>query len=351
MIWKASFVIKNYIFESPMTINYKPFTSEIKYEILPNNKGTKVSIVFDTEVSKPPALQRRKALILLSAFKEISAPFIGEAFDTELVELIPASEKDRKEYDKIEVPDDLFFASKPKIVRRDIIEKIQKSFSEVLTSKPVISLEELPKYQSLVILRTMLRWYNRGLESKNLLDKFISLWVTFNVIYDSLWRRDHPKGKRPTHSDRILDCICRTLNEDECKQILEPYEFILPDQMPPYELIGTRQELDELIKSKDIKKIEANHKKFLDKEKQDLGFNKKDLLVYTYGLDFGKYWYTEDWISSLAQVLLHTYGVRNSVFHSGEIPLEEVPDSYQFWTIRNDILCKVNALLLVKILA
>jgi hypothetical protein len=155
-----------------------------------------------------------------------------------------------------------------------------------------------------------------------------------------------------------LDCICHTANEDECKQIFEPYTFVLPEKMPPYELIGTtHEELNELLKSKDIKKIEANHKKFLDKEKRDLGFNTRDYLVNKYGLDFGKYWYIEDWVNSLAQVMLNIYGVRNLVFHSGEIPIEAVEgiiddtDSFQYWSMLNDILSKVDARLITKILS
>ena len=350
MIWKASFIIRNYIFEKPMSINYKPFTSEITYEALPNKKGTTISIIFDTEVSKPPVLQRRKALMLLSMFKEISAPFIMGDFDTELVELVPVSEKDKKEYNNIKSPDDYSFTSEPKIIKGDTIKEIEKTFFKVHPSKFIFSGKDASKCQNLVILRTLLKWYNRSLEYKGLLDKFISLWVTFNVIYDHLWKYHNPTKKPPSQSNRILDCICRTLNEDECKRIFEPYKFVLPQKMPPYELIGTKEEIDELLKSKDIKKIEANHKKFLEKEKQDLGFNTKDYLVNDKGLDFGKYWYVEDWVNSLAQVLIHIYGIRCSVFHSGEIPKEDDASSFQYWSMLNDILSKVNAILIVKIL-
>jgi hypothetical protein len=359
MIWKAVFIIRNYIFEKPMSINYKPpFTSEIKYECLPNNKGTTVSITFDVEhVSKPPVLQQRQAIMLLSMLKEISTPFVMEDFDTELIELVPLSEEDKKKYNNIESPPDWSFTPKPKIVRSDIIKKIEESFLKIYSSKFVFSGKDVSEYHSLIILRTMLKWYNRSLEYKGLLDRFISLWVTFNVIYDYLWKYNHPNKKLPKHSIRISDCICNTLNGDECEQIFEPYKFVLPMKMPPYELIGaTQKELNELLKSKDIKKIEANHRKFLDKEKQDLGFNTKDCLVNRHGLDFGKYWYVEDWVNSLAQVLLNIYGVRNLVFHSGEIPMEAVegiiddPDSFQYWNMLNDILSKVDAVLIAKIL-
>jgi len=334
-----------------------PFTSKIEYEVLPNDKGTKVSIIFDTDqVSKPPVLQRRQALMLLSILKEISAPFIMENFDIELLELTPVREEDRKEYDDIKDPDSWSFSTKPKIISSDTVEKIGRTFFKVHSGKFICSGKDALEYENLIILRTILKWYCRSLEYRGLLDKFISLWVNFNMIYDYLWKRNHPNEKLPSHSKRISDCIYRTLNNDECKEVFEPYKFILPEQMPPYELIETKDEIEMLLKSKDIKKIEANHKKFLDKEKQDLGFNTRDYLGNKYGLDFGKYWLVEDWVNSLTQVLLHIYGTRNLVFHGGVIPMEEMegiiddPDSYLYWSMLNKILIKVNGLIICKIL-
>lgn len=358
MLWKASFVIKNYIFEKSFAINYKPsFASETRFEVLPNDKGTTVSILFDTDqVSKPDVLQRRRAKMLFSMFKEISSPFVLENFDAELTELTPLSEKDKRTYNNMKSPDEWQFTPKPKIVKSDVIRKIEKSFYIVHPSKLVFSGKDAPNYRSLMILRTMFRWYDRSLEYEGLLDRFVSLWVTFNVIYDYLWRYNHPKKKLPYHPIRILNCICSTFRDDECKQILEPQKFFLPQQMPPYELIGTREELDELLKSKDTKKIEANHKKFLAKEKKDLGHNTRDYLINKYGLDFGKYWLVEDWVNSLAQVLLNIYGLRNLVFHSGAIPMERAegiiddPEEFQYWNIRNDIVSKVDALFIDKII-
>lgn len=357
MLWKASFIIKNYIFEKPFTISYKPaFTSEIRYEVLPKNKETMVSIIFDTDqISKPDILQRRKAKMLFSMFKEVSSPFVVESFDTELTELTPVSEKDKREYNNMKSPDEWQFTPKPKIVESDIIQKIKETFFIVHPSKLMFTGKDASNYRSLMVLRTMLKWYDRSLEYKGLLDKFVSLWVTFNVIYDYLWGYNHPSKKLPRHRVRISDCIS-TLKEDECKQILEPHKFFLPQQMPPYELSGTKEELDELLKSKDIKKIEANHKKYLAKEKKDLGYNARDYLTNKYGLDFGKYWLVEDWVNSLAQVLLNIYGLRNLVFHSGAIPMERVEgiidnsEEFQCWNMRNEIVSKVDALLIAKIL-
>lgn len=359
MLWKASFIVGNYVFENALSINYKtPLTSEIKYELIPTDKGTTISIIFDTEVSKPPVLQRRKALMLLSMFKEISAPFVMGDFDTELTELTPVSEKEKEKYNNLESPPRRSFAPKPKVIKSDTAKKIEETFHKVHSSKFMFSGKDISQYQSIILLRTMLKWYNRSLEYKGLLDKFVSLWVTFNVIYDYLWKHNNPNKKLPRfHPTRISDCIRRTVNKGECKQILEPYKLFLPNQMPPYELIGTKDgEITELLQSKDIKRIEANHKKFLDKEKQDLGFNTKDYLVNKYGLDFGKYWLVEDWVNSLAQVLLNIYGLRNLVFHSGSIPLERVegiiddPEEFQYWSMRNEILSQVDALLISKIL-
>lgn len=356
MLWKASFIVRNYVFESPLNINYKPpFTSEIKFELTPSDKGTTISITFDTKVSKPPVLQQRKALMLLSMFKEISVPFVLGDFDTELIALTPVSEEDKEKFDQLEGPPDWSFVPKPKIVDNGTAKKIEAAFHKVHSGKSMFSGKDIAQYRDSMLLMTMLKWYNRSVEFKGLLDKFISLWVTFNVIYDYFWVNNH-SNKSSTHSKRIMDCICRTLNEDECKQILEPYKFFLPRQMPNYELLATSEEVAELRKSKDIKTLEAKHKEFLDKEKQELGFNTKDCLVNKYGLDFGKYWFVEDWINSLAQVLLNIYGLRCLVFHSGTIPLERIegiiddPDEFQYWSMRNDILSQVDALLISKIL-
>lgn len=356
MLWKASFIVGNYVFENPLSINYKPpFTSEIKYELIPTDKGTTISIIFDTEVSKPPVLQRRKALMLLSMFKEISAPFVMGDFDTELTELTPVSEKEREKYNNLESPPDWSFAPKPKVIKNDTAKKIEETFLKVHSSKFMFSGKDISQYQNIILLRTMLKWYNRSLEYKGLLDKFVSLWVTFNVIYDYLWKHNHPNKKFPYHSTRISDCICRTVNNDECKQIFEPYKFFLPSQMPPYELIGTKDEEIDELKSKDVKMIEANHKKFL-KTVKDWRLNKKDSWLEFRGFNFGKYWYVEDWVNSLVQVLLNIYQLRNSVFHSGAIPNERVEgiiddtDEFQYWSMLNEILSQVDALLISKIL-
>lgn len=361
MLWKASFIIRNYIFEKPFTISYKPpFTSEIRYEILPKNKGTMVSIIFDTDqISKPDFLQKRRAKMLFSMFKEVSSPFVVESFDAELAELTPVSEKDKREYNDMKSPDEWRFTPKPKIVKSDVTQKIEKTFFIVHPSKLMFTGKDASNYRSLMVLRTMLKGYDRSLEYKGLLDKFVSLWVTFNVIYDCLWKYNHPKTKLPRyHPTRISDCILCTLNQDECKQILQPYKFVLASQMPPYELIvprGEEEKIDEIVKSKDIKEIEVYHKNFLEKEK-DWRLNKKDSWLEDRGFNFGKYWFVEDWVNSLAQVLLNIYGLRNTVFHSGEIPMEAVegivdnPDDFQYWSMRNDILAKVDALLITKIL-
>ncbi len=358
MLWKASFIVGNYVFENPLSINYDPpFTSEINFELTPTDKGTTLSIIFDTEVSKPPVLQRRKALMLLSMFKEISAPFVMGDFDTELTELTPVSQKDKEKYNNIESPSDWSFTLKPKIIKNDTAKKIEETFHKVHSRKYIFSGEDISQYQNITLLRTMLKWYNKSLESKGLLDKFVSLWVTFNVIYDYIWVHNHPNKKFPNHSTRISDCICLTLNKDECKQIFEPHKLFVSHQMPLYELIGTKEEGEtaELFRSKDVKKIEENHKKFLMITK-DWRLNKNDSWLENNGLNFGKYWYIEDWVNSLVQVLLNIYQVRNSIFHSGAIPNERVegiidnPEEFQYWSMRNDILSHVDAFLISKIL-
>ena len=74
------------------------------------------------------------------------------------------------------------------------------------------------------------------------------------------------------------------------------------------------------------------------------------------GFNFGKYWFVEDWVNSLVQVLLNIYQLRNSVFHSGAIPNERVEgiiddtDEFQYWSMLNEILSQVDALLISKIL-
>jgi len=359
MLWNVLFFIRNYVFEKSMIIHHKPpFGSEITYKVLPNDKGTTVSIIFDTdEISKPDFLQRRLAKTLFSMFKEISAPFIRENFDAEVIESYPVSEKDKRKYNDMEGPDDSFFMPEPKIVKSAVIQKIEETFFKVHTGKFMFSVKDLSNYQGRIILGTILRWYNRSLEHKGLLDKFVSLWVTFNVIYEYLWNPARAE-KHPKAHHKIAYCIRHKLNEDEPKRILEPHKFILPRQMPDYELIGHKGEeekIDEMLKSKDMKKIEACHKEFLKKEK-DWRLNKKDSWLEKKGFNFGKYWYAEDWVNSLVQVLLNIYQLRNSVFHSGVIPKERIegiiddPDEFHDWIMRIDILSKVDALLITKIL-
>jgi hypothetical protein len=292
--------------------------------------------------------------------KEISIPFIMEDFDAELVELTPLDEKDQMEYDKIKTPENWSFSPNPKIIKSDVIDEIEKSFFKVHPNKFLFSGKDVLDYESHIILSTMLKWYNRSLEYKGILDKFISLWVTFNIIYDYLWKCNHPTEKTPRYqSVKISDCICLTLKEDECKQILEPCKFVLLENMPSYELIvheGEDEKIREIIKSKNIKEIEKYHKEFLKTEK-DWRLNKNDSWLERKGLNFGKYWLIEDWVNSLAQVMLNIYGVRNLVFHCGEVPIEAVEgiiddsDSFQYWSMLNDILSKVNALLITKILS
>jgi hypothetical protein len=132
MIWKAVFIIKNYIFEKPMSFSYKPpYTSEIKYECQPSDKGTTVSIIFDVEhVSKPPVFQRRQARTLFSMFKEISTPFIMDNFDTEIIALVPLSEKDKEKYGNLKSPEAWSFTPKPKIIRGDVIKEISNGTIE-----------------------------------------------------------------------------------------------------------------------------------------------------------------------------------------------------------------------------
>lgn len=359
MIWKAVFVIKNHVFEKPMSILYKsPFSSEIKYECALNDKMMTVTITFDAvHVSKPPVLQKEQAQLLFSMLKEISAPFIADNFDAELTELMPPNEKDQKEYDSIKAPENFSFSQAPKTIVSDTIDKIESVFFKVHSSKLVISGVAASEYENRMILTTMLKWYNKSLEYKGIIDKFISLSITFNVIYEYMWR--YYKGdKEPSRdSEKILKCIRRTLSKKECVDILKPYEFILPETMPPYELIVTQEELDAMLKHKDLEKIKESHQKFLEKEKKDLGFNNVDCLVNKRGLNFGKYWYVKDWIQSLAQVMVNIYGLRNIVFHSGQIPIDAIegmtgdPDSYRYWSMVNDILAKVNALLITKILS
>jgi len=358
MIWKAVFIIKNCFFEKSVNIIYKPpFSSEIKYECTPNDKKMTVTITFDAvHISKPPVLQKEQAQLLFSMLKEISAPFIVEKFDEELIELVPLNEKDQKDYESIKAPEDWSFSPEPKIIASNTIDKIENSFFKVHSGKLVISGKDASEYENRMILTTMLKWYNRSLEYKGIIDKFISLWVTFNVIYDYMWKYYKPNKELPPQSCRILKCIRRSLSKDECKQILKPYEFLIPREMPSYELIGTQEELDKLLKSKNLKKIKENHLKFLEKEKKDLGFNTDDYLVNKRGVDFGKYWYVTDWMNSLAEVMVNIYGLRNIVFHSGQIPIDAIegitgdPDSYRYWNMINDILSKVNALLITKIL-
>jgi len=86
MIWKAVFIIKNYVFEKSLNIVYKPFSSETTYEFVTDDKKTLVTLTFDAvHVSKPPVLQEEQAQRLFSMLKEISVPFIAEKLDTELI--------------------------------------------------------------------------------------------------------------------------------------------------------------------------------------------------------------------------------------------------------------------------
>jgi hypothetical protein len=61
--------------------------------------------------------------------KEVSARYVMEKLDTELVELVPASEESEKEYERMDSPDDWSLRLKLKIIESNVLKRIEDDFS------------------------------------------------------------------------------------------------------------------------------------------------------------------------------------------------------------------------------
>jgi len=359
MIWKASFVIRNLVFESPLNIDQRVGSLEVKYQVTTDDKGSTITVIFDTDVGKPPFLQQTRAEALLEAFKEISTAFVGQAMETELRNLEPVNEEDKQEYDSMMAPPASLLAPGARRVEPGTIRAIRETFVNLYSGKPVLSAKDIPRYEKIESVRMILSWYNRSLGMKGDLDRFISLWVTFNMIYDFSWRQHHAGQQLPPPVKRISDCIHEGLDQDASNAILHRHGLALADAMPNYLLIASKADeeaLKEVLASKDVTRIEAWHQKSLDEERKELGYNTQDFLADKRGLDFGKYWRAEDWVKALSEVLIHIYWLRNMIFHEGLGPSPRVDDyavsseAAQYWELMIEVLSEVNGLLIRKIL-
>ncbi len=369
MSWKALFLVRKYIVDEPLSITYNVFGKEIHYDINSDKEGTKIGITFDSEVSKPPFLQQERAEEMLTMLKEVSAPYIMDAFDTELIEIVPADDESRRQYDSLEWPRHGSLKPKPRTINGPTLGKIKNTFTKIHPGGPIrtqSSIEEVKRSNDLLRFDMVLRWYNRSMELKETLDKFISLWVTFNMLYDYIWNKrplecGHKKHKKMHDGTRekIKFCVKNSFNDaNECKEILEPHRYALTEYMPPYELrasAGFSGELEAVEKSKNIEIIKEFHERTLDLIKKERKIEKKNTMNYDYfyyhGLDFHLYWRVENWIESLVQVLLNIYNLRISVFHTGVMPSENGdPNIYSYWMMVNDVLSKTDALLIQKLL-
>jgi hypothetical protein len=372
MIWKAIFLTRKYTAEESISISYDVFGKKIQYYISSDGEGSKIEITFDTEVSKPPLLQQERAEGLLALLKEVTAPYIMDALDAELIKIYPADDESRKQYDNIEKPSQGFAVPNRKLIDITTLEKIKNVFTTFHHGGPILNMslnEEAKRHNDLLRFEMILGYYNRSMDLKETLNKFISLWVTFNMLYDFFWVQKHPEcdylwtlikygpekkpKSLPKQEERITFCFEESFKEaSECKEILEPHRYALTKCMWQYELGANKDKISDLevaIKSKNIIKIEEYHERSLEIERKENGFIQREYANNKKGLDFGKYWLMEDWVKSLEQVLLHIYGLRNNVFHSGEIPSENGDPSIHFyWIMVNDVLTKTNALLIQK---
>ena len=350
--WKARFKVANFLVEKPWKFSYD--IRKVLYELAPNGDDTIIDIQFDSETSKPPLLQKAMSSILVSRIMDILTCVTGVEVEAQLLCLEPADKHAQEVFDGMKEPQILDI--KPKLTKISLpeLKKIERMWNKLYAGNVVGPMKQVIDNN---LLFTMLRWYGKAKESVFQTDKFISLWVIFNMLYNYTWNRDN---KQPEHREpnKIKHFVEKSdlLSPEECKEIITSDPNLLYKVLPEYEFLGSKEAWEEAVRTKDIKALEEGHKKYIDFQRKELGLDPTKFLRNKYGLEFGKFYLMEDWLHAMNEVLLFVYGIRNIVFHEGVTPREHVDgilfsdaEESAFWYSIIKILDVVDRIAICKI--
>lgn len=316
--WKATFKVANLFLKQPVKL--LSHIRNVRYELIPNEDGIIIDIEFDSETAKPPFLQKAMSSTFITRITDIIACVIGDKVETQLLDLKPGDERTQKIFNNMKEPEPLQAKPEPTKISQTELTKIQNMWNKLYTGSILGSIEQVVEHN---ILSTMSRWYAKAKESVFQTDKYISLWIVFNMIYNYTWKYAYDKPAR-YEPKKIRHFVEKSgfLSRDECKEIITGDPNLCHKVMPEYEFLGSREEWESAVKNKDVKALEKGHEKYIDRQRKDLGIDACKILRNKYGLEFGKFYLMEDWLHVMSEVLLYIYELRNMVFHEGITPPE-----------------------------
>jgi len=352
--WKAEYLISNIIIEEKFKMDSK--VGNIAFELEPGKENTIIRVFFDSETSKPPIIQKGKSKMLLLTITNILTFIVGNKLDIELSYIEPVGKETQKRYEEMEDPTQFEFKIPPNNLGENDINLLKKTWNRFYSGYIDSKSNDMIEYH---ILNNVFSWYKNSKESQIIIDKFISLWIVFNMLYNYIWNKNM-KDRAKSESEKISYLILASsfFTNSECKKFLFDNPYLCYRVMPEYEFMGTREEFERIKIEKDINALEKGHEKYIEYQRKELGFDPNKVLRNKYGLAFGKHYVMEEWICALNEAVLLAYGLRNIIFHEGERAPEYFNgvlffgiEEMNFWDSMIKLLDFVNQVTIKKILS
>jgi hypothetical protein len=349
--WQARFKISNVFLEQP--IKLASSIPKAQYRLGRSEDGMIIDVEFDSETSKPPVLQRAMSSVLTKRIIDIITCVVGAKVEAELLYLRPGDKRTQEIFNSMPEPTPLHIKPEPVMISQNELTRIEDIWSKLYTGSILAPINQIIEHHALF---TMLTWYAKAKESSFQADKFISLWITFNMIYNYTWTLTSKKPAKH-EADKIRNFVAKSnfLSVDQCKKIITGDPYLCYKVMPEYEFLGSKEAWDRAVETKDIKALEKGHEKYINLQRRELGIDPNKLLRNKYGLEFGKFYLMENWLHAMTQVLLFIYGVRNIVFHEGFTPSEHVEgilfsdvEESAFWSSIISVLDAVDRIAICK---